>query len=103
MTQYQVVIESHSEQEFVASVVGIPDCLALGTSREEAITKAKNILTEKIARGELVAIEIEPQPIHQDADPWLKHFGIFADDPTFVDFLEEVEAYRQSIDEPKEA
>jgi Protein of unknown function (DUF2281) len=30
-------------------------------------------------------------------DSVLKHFGVFADDPTFDDFLEEVAAYRQQM------
>jgi predicted RNase H-like HicB family nuclease len=100
--RYQVFVESQSEHQFVASVVGVPNCVAEGTSKEEAITKAKTALTEKMARGELVTIEIESQPINRESDPWLKHFGIFAKEPTFENFLEEVSAYRQAVDEETE-
>ncbi|WP_019502553.1 type II toxin-antitoxin system HicB family antitoxin [Pseudanabaena sp. PCC 6802] len=100
--QYQVFVESRSEHQFVASVVGLPNCIAEGASKEEAISKAKTVLTEKMNRGELVTIEIEPQAIKPKIDPWLKHFGIFANDPTFEDFLEEVAAYRKATNEESE-
>ena len=35
----------------------------------------------------------------QQTDPWLKHMGVFASDPTFDDFLTEVAAYRQQVSE----
>lgn len=101
--QYQVFVESRSEHQFVASVVGVPNCVAEGVSREEAISNAKTVLTEKMNHGELVTIEIEPQEPNSKADTWLKHFGTFANDPTFEDFLEEVAAYRKTVDEESEA
>jgi predicted RNase H-like HicB family nuclease len=97
--QYQVLIESQSDRRFVASVLGIPNCVAEGTSKEEAITKAKMALTEIMAHGEWVTIEVEPPTKNQESDPWLKHFGIFANDPTFEDFMNEVETYRQQVDD----
>jgi predicted RNase H-like HicB family nuclease len=96
--QYQVFIQNHSDRQFIASVVGIPNCIAEGDSREEAIANAKKILEEKLARGELVTIEI-PKTTTQTTDPWLKHLGVFENDPTFEDFLEEVTAYRQQVDD----
>jgi hypothetical protein len=31
-------------------------------------------------------------------DPWLSNMGIFQDDPTFDDFLSEINIYRHEID-----
>lgn len=31
-------------------------------------------------------------------NPWLDNFGRFKDDPTFDDFLAEMEAYRRELD-----
>ncbi|WP_339384952.1 hypothetical protein [Iningainema tapete] len=52
----------------------------------------------QLANGELVTIEIDQERSPQETDPWIKHMGIFADDPTFDDFLAEVAAYRQLVD-----
>jgi predicted RNase H-like HicB family nuclease len=101
--QYQVLIQSQSEHQFVASVVGVPNCSAEGTSREEAVTKAESALKKKLADGELVTIEVETLSPREKPDPWLQHSGVFADDPTFEDFLQEVEAYRQAVDNASEA
>jgi predicted RNase H-like HicB family nuclease len=100
--KYQVFVESQSDCQFIASVVGVPNCVVEGTSREEAIAKAKMALTEKIAHGEFVSIEIDSQLVNQKSNPWLKHLGIFKDDPTFDDFLEKVTAYRQQANEESE-
>jgi hypothetical protein len=51
--------------------------------------------------GKFVTIEISSQESNPGTDPWLKHLGIFANDPTFEDFLEEVAAYRQQADAPE--
>ncbi|MGI0488934.1 type II toxin-antitoxin system HicB family antitoxin [Pantanalinema rosaneae CENA516] len=96
--QYQVFVQSQSDQQFIASIVGIPNCIVEGNSREEAIVKAKTILEEKLAHGEIVTIEIGSQTINPAIDPWLKHLGVFEHDPTFNNFLEEVAAYRQQVD-----
>ncbi|GAA6620399.1 type II toxin-antitoxin system HicB family antitoxin [Scytonema sp. NUACC26] len=97
--QYQVFIESHPEKKFIASVVGIPNTTVEGSTKEEAIALAKASLETKLASGELVTIEVDQKREHQETDPWLKHMGIFASDPTFDDFLAEVASYRQQVDE----
>ncbi len=43
---------------------------------------------------------------HQPAkenNPLLKHFGRFKDDPTFDDYLADIEAYRRQVDEEEAA
>jgi predicted RNase H-like HicB family nuclease len=107
--QYQVFIESHPEKKFIASIVGIPNTTVEGSTKEEVIALAKASLETKLASGELVTIEVDQkryggvEPVaslsHQETDPWLKHMGIFASDPTFDDFLAEVASYRQQVDE----
>lgn len=96
--QYQVFVQSRSDTNFIASVIGIPDCTAEGTTREDAIAKAKQALQNHLENGELVTIDLDSPSNGQDIDPWIKHMGIFADDPTFDDFLAEVAAYRQQVD-----
>ncbi|MFQ4145988.1 type II toxin-antitoxin system HicB family antitoxin [Chlorogloeopsis sp. ULAP02] len=97
--QYQVLVQSYSENKFIASVVGIPNSTVEGGTREEAIALAKAALESQLASGELVTIEVGKEHSQQQTDPWLKHMGIFASDPTFDDFLAEVAAYRQQVSE----
>ncbi len=92
--QYQVFIQTDSPNKYRASILGIPDCTAEGHTKEEAIANARTALEHQLTQGELVTIDLEtPQ-----SDPWLKHMGLFANDPTFDDFTAEMAAYRQEID-----
>ncbi|MEM6399370.1 MAG: type II toxin-antitoxin system HicB family antitoxin [Cyanobacteria bacterium P01_D01_bin.116] len=97
--QYQVFVQSHTENKFIASIVGIPNSTVEGGTKEEAIALAKAALEKQLASGELVTIEVGKEQSQQQTDPWLKHMGIFASDPTFDDFLTEVAAYRQQVSE----
>ncbi|MGG6269868.1 type II toxin-antitoxin system HicB family antitoxin [Leptolyngbya sp. AN03gr2] len=96
--QYQVFIQHPTEQRFVASIVNVPGVKAEGQTKEQAIANVKAMLESQLATGEFVTIEVEAQQPRQDDDPWIKHQGIFADDPTFDDFLAEMAAYRQQVD-----
>lgn len=89
--QYQVLVETNINNAFVASVIGMPDCVAEGQTKEEAIANAKAALAGRLAQGEVVTIEIE---ISGD-NPWLKIFGRFKNDSTFDDFLSEIENNRK--------
>ena len=97
--QYQVFVQSHPENKFIASIVGIPNTTVEGSTKEEVIALAKATLETQLASGELVTIEVGKEQSPQETDPWLKHMGIFASDPTFDDFLAEVAAYRQQVSE----
>lgn len=52
------------------------------------------MLSERPSQGEIVIIEIGKLE-----HPWLKGAGMFKDDPTYDDFLAEIEAYRREVDE----
>ncbi len=95
--QYQVFVQNQTNNGFIAAIIGMPDCLAEGHTKEEAIANAKTALQSRLARGEVVTIDVEPST-NQEANPLLKHFGRFKDDPTFDDYLAEIEAYRRQVD-----
>lgn len=96
--QYQVFVQSNPEKKFIASVVGIPNCSVEGNTKEEAIELARVCLEHQLANGNLVTIEVNRVPLQLENDPLIKNIGIFADDPTFDDFLAEIAAYRQEVD-----
>jgi len=98
LMQYQVFVQSHTDNHFLASVVGMPNLSVEGATEAEAIAKVTTALEAQLATGKFVMVEVETQSSQPDSDPWIKHMGIFADDPTFDDFLTEVAAYRQQMD-----
>jgi predicted RNase H-like HicB family nuclease len=100
--QYQVFVQSFPNNGFVAAVIGMPDCLAEGQTKEEAVANAKRALQSRLSEGEIVTIDVDPSPGLED-NPLLKHFGRFKDDPTFDDYLADIEAYRRQVDEEEAA
>ena len=47
--QYQVFVQSHTDNKFIASVIGIPNSTVEGSTKEEAITLAKAALEKQLA------------------------------------------------------
>lgn len=112
--QYQVFIQNPAvgvgeasaeaspleNRTFVASIVGFPHATANGATEQEAIDKLKSILDNQFRNGKMVTIEIDlpSKKSPEKSDPWIDNIGIFQDDPTFDEFLSEVNAYRNEID-----
>jgi hypothetical protein len=107
--QYQVFIQNPADRLFTASVVGLPNMQSNGTTEEEAIISLKGLLTDQFKSGKFVTISILEGAVNdvdapgdgakKETDPWLSNIGIFQNDPTFDDFLDEVTSYRREVDE----
>jgi predicted RNase H-like HicB family nuclease len=95
---FRIFVQHQLEQGYVASVIGIPDCVAEGATREEAVAKAKEALSRILAQGEIVSVEMENVLHTQPDNPWLKIIGMFKDDPTWDDFQASIEEYRRELD-----
>ncbi len=85
--QYQIFVQNQADNSFIAAVIGMPDCIAEGQTREAAIANAKATLQSRLAQGEIVTIEVEGPNQTVSGNPWLESFGAFKTDPTFDDFL----------------
>ena len=104
-THYQVLVRNASGGLFVASVLGVAGCVAEGRTRDEAVEKARTVLVEQLAHGEIVTIDIERTGVEVDAvEPldkqasksvWREEARRFRDDPTFDQFLLEIDAARR--------
>jgi predicted RNase H-like HicB family nuclease len=99
--QYQVLVQNPSEQCFVASVVGLSNVIAEGTTEEEVIARVKNALVSQLASAKLVTIEIDAvqEPL---GNFQAKHVGILAHDPTFDDWMEKMAVIRQQENEVRD-
>jgi len=96
--QYQVFVQSRTDGRFSATVVGVPDCVAEGTTQEEALTNATATLKARLAKGKLFTVEMEDAPAKEVANPWLEIHGSLRDDPTFDDFMAEIAHSRRQLE-----
>ncbi len=94
--QYQIFVQSQKDN-FVASVVGMPNVIAEANTEEEAIFKVKSALEAQLATGKFVTIEVNPQEIPHQETTQMKYARIFANDPTFEDFMEKLAAIRKKL------
>ena len=101
--QYQLLVESQSDHSYIAAVLGLPDCAAEGQTKDEAIAKVKAALEDRLAKSEIVTIEVAGNMTNATENPWLKSFGAFKDDPTYDDFLERIAEYRRELDKEEAA
>lgn len=92
---YQVLVEKVPDGLFLATVIGLPDCVAEGATREEALENASARLKERLTAGELFTIAGPPA---LSVNPWLEIHGSLREDATFDDFVSEVEGYRRQRD-----
>ena len=96
--QYQVLVENVADEMFSATVIGVPDCVAEGTTEAEALNNATRMLKQRLAKGDLFNIEVEGSASLVSANPWLEVHGSLRDDPTFEDFMNEISSHRQEND-----
>ncbi|MBI1761085.1 MAG: type II toxin-antitoxin system HicB family antitoxin [Acidobacteria bacterium] len=98
---YQIFVQNQLHNGYQAMVIGLPDCVAEGVTEEEAVAKAKEALSQWLARGKLVTFEFDPDT--QAANPWQKICGKYKDDPTWDDFQANIAAYRRQLNEEEAA
>lgn len=55
---FAVLVEP-TDNQFTASIAGVPGLRVMGASREDAIAALKEKVSESIERGELTSVEIE--------------------------------------------
>ena len=96
--KYQIFVQNQNNNGYRASVLGIPDCVAEGATEAEAVAKAKAALSQWLAQGKLISIEIvNGVPVEAD-NPWLRIFGSCKDDPTWDEFQANIAEYRRELD-----
>jgi predicted RNase H-like HicB family nuclease len=94
---YDVILRK-KQNKYVARVREWPEVVIEENSREEAIRHIKDQLATYLRQPPEV-IQIDLEAVVPSDHPWLPFAGMWADDPTWDDFMAEIEAYRQEIDE----
>jgi len=90
-----VFIQPIPEKGYLARVLGWPDFVVEGKTKEHVLENIKMELAHRLAEGEIVRLDYEPK---NGTHPWMKFAGMWKDDPMFEDVLEEIKTYRQELD-----
>ena len=90
---YQVFVQQTAEDSYRAIPFVFPDIVVAGKTRDEALANLKSVLRARLAAGEIATIEVG-----ETEHAWLKGAGMFRDDPTYDDFLNEIEAHRREVE-----
>lgn len=80
-----------ADGRFTAHVPGEADLRVSAASSEEAIKELRGRLLDEMYHGQLVAVDLTPNPI-------MERFGSARDDPTFNEYLEEIRKFREEAD-----
>ena len=75
---------------------GLPDCHAQAKTRQEAIRKIGESITEFISRSEVLQLDVPVEPLSgslQQETPW-DLFGSHPHEPEWGNFFEEMEQNR---------
>jgi predicted RNase H-like HicB family nuclease len=87
------VLVQPANGQFAATLVGAPDVRATAPTRAEALAALETAIEQRVAQGDLVALEIGRRGVSRLA-------GKYRDDPTLREICEE--AYRQRDSGPVE-
>lgn len=86
---YSILLRNTPPDGYVATALAWPGCVVKAPTREEALAQIRLAITNLLANSEIVDVEIPlPEPII--AVPYSETFGMFRDDATFSEFVEEV-------------
>lgn len=98
-----MTVENGTANRYTATVIGGPNCVAEGATREEAVTRVKRRLTEQFKQVEIVPTEVGSTDLAQTTvnteDRWAKFAGMYENNPFFDEVLDAVQAYRPTTDE----
>ena len=95
---YSVLVEENGVDGFQAIALGLPECRVVAVTREQALTKLRAALAERLSKAEVVEVEI-PRQSAQTEHSWKKFAGMFEDEPLFGEVLEDIEARRREDSE----
>ncbi len=95
--KYTVVITQEQSGNVSAIAPGLPECHIQASSRQEAIQKISQSITDIIRRSEVIQVDI-PDDVtsktgHKET-PW-DLFGSHPHDPDWGDFFDDVEERRR--------
>ena len=93
---FDVIVLRQVDNGYSARPVLWPDSVAHGTTEQEALDRVRTLIRDLLSRTRFVQVELDVSE-HQFGNPWLTKAGMFADDPTWDDFLKAMADYRTLV------
>ena len=94
---FDVVLLKQPENGYIARPLLWPDVAARGATEEEALERVRSLIRDLLMRTQIVQVEVNALD-DQTENPWITKAGLFADDPDWDEFLEEMALYRGELD-----
>jgi hypothetical protein len=109
LSQLNVVLEEQDDGTAVASVLEMPHWRVAASTTEQALHDLQQLLRDRLQKTKIIPIELdldqgenlalELDIVEASKKAWLKHEGIFKDNPYFDQIVEAMQAERNSDDE----
>ena len=94
MMKVEVVLEALDNDGYRASVGHPFELSAEAATREETLAALKGLLDHKLARVEVLEMDVGPSSDH----PWKTIVGTWKDHPDLDEVLENMREYRRQVD-----
>jgi predicted RNase H-like HicB family nuclease len=91
--KYTVVLTEKVDGNIHVTVPGLPDCIVDANTRNEALAKTRETISEIISRSEIVQLDLSVEPKSRNLlfnPPW-EWFGRFKDIPAWGKMFDEIE------------
>ena len=89
---YRVLLRNNPTNGYTATALAWPECVVEAPTREEALAGIEAAIRELLNTSEIVEIEV-PETASTEQMAQHKGFGMFRNDPTFAEFVKEVDVY----------
>lgn len=97
---FDVILTKQAEDGYVARPVLWPEAAVHGATRQEALNLVRALISDLLSSTQIVQVEVAV-PERQGDNPWQAKAGMFANDPTWDDFLAVIADYRADLDQQR--
>ena len=95
--KYLVLVEKH-DGVYTATVPALPGCRSQGVTEKEALQNIQAVIADLLSRVTVATVEVEAPPNGLSLHTWSRFAGMWKDDPSFDDFLAQIEENRRGLD-----
>lgn len=92
---YQVLIKKEGNDRISATLLGWPDCKAVGKTRSRAISNLQELVNSQLAEAEIATVELKS---NWSDSPWVRLAGKYENDSQYDEVLAYIEEYRRELD-----
>lgn len=91
---FDVMLIKETENGYIARPVLWPESAVYGPTEKDVLDRIRGLIRDLSTRTQFLQIELDV-PVRQIENPWSIKAGMFANDPTWEDFLNAMADYRR--------